>query len=160
MPLPELLFLVEPATLPERGGRIRLKPIHVAVVYFEHLAAREHHASPRRPQRHHRLIAQFLFVVAHQSHEQFTALCGEVTVAFAVIAVNPLEKVGERESLAFDPHPQLRLVVGGEHTGVPEGVLAQCDAVVRIPMAGFIRSYNLQAAVAMIAAERMRQEQA
>ena len=51
-------------------------------------------------------------------------------------------------------------VVGGEHAGVPEGVLAQCDAVVRIPMAGFIRSYNLQAAVAMIAAERMRQEQA
>lgn len=49
-------------------------------------------------------------------------------------------------------------VVGGEHAGVPETLLERCDAVVRIPMAGFIRSYNLQAAVAVIAAERMRQQ--
>jgi tRNA G18 (ribose-2'-O)-methylase SpoU len=37
-------------------------------------------------------------------------------------------------------------------------VLAAADAVVRIPMAGFLRSYNLQAAVAIVAAERMRQD--
>jgi tRNA G18 (ribose-2'-O)-methylase SpoU len=48
-------------------------------------------------------------------------------------------------------------VVGGEAEGIPESVLEGCDAVARIPMAGFIRSYNLQAAVAVMAAERMRQ---
>jgi tRNA G18 (ribose-2'-O)-methylase SpoU len=36
-------------------------------------------------------------------------------------------------------------------------VLDSCDLVVRIPMAGFVASYNLQAAVAAIAAERFRQ---
>ena len=42
------------------------------------------------------------------------------------------------------------LVVGAEAEGVPR-------EVVRIPMAGFIASYNLQTAVAAIAAERFRQ---
>jgi TrmH family RNA methyltransferase len=48
-------------------------------------------------------------------------------------------------------------IVGGEGRGIPEPLLAECDAVLRIPMAGFIPSYNLQAAVAMIAGERLRQ---
>lgn len=49
------------------------------------------------------------------------------------------------------------LVVGAEAEGVPRAVLDVCDEVVRIPMAGFIASYNLQTAVAAIAAERFRQ---
>jgi len=49
------------------------------------------------------------------------------------------------------------LAVGGERRGLPEDVLARCHAVVRIPMAGFIPSYNLQAAVAVLAVERLRQ---
>jgi tRNA G18 (ribose-2'-O)-methylase SpoU len=48
-------------------------------------------------------------------------------------------------------------VVGGERQGTPPELLERCDAVVRIPMAGFIPSYNLQAAVAVLAAERLRQ---
>ena len=48
-------------------------------------------------------------------------------------------------------------VVGGEAEGVPATLLRRCDAVVRIPMEGFVTSYNLQAAVAMLAAERLRQ---
>ena len=71
-----------------------------------------------------------------------------------------LEDTGRAAPWEVDLTGPMLFVVGGEHAGVSEGVLAQCDAVVRIPMAGFIRSYNLQAAVAMIAAERMRQEQA
>jgi tRNA C32,U32 (ribose-2'-O)-methylase TrmJ len=42
--------------------------------------------------------------------------------------------------------------------GVPADLLAAADATVRIPMAGFIASYNLQAAVAAVAAERFRQQ--
>ncbi len=49
------------------------------------------------------------------------------------------------------------LVVGAEADGVPGEVLDVCDEVVRIPMGGFIASYNLQTAVAAIAAERFRQ---
>lgn len=48
-------------------------------------------------------------------------------------------------------------VVGGEANGIPGDVLARCQDVIRIPMRGFIPSYNLQAAMAVIAAERLRQ---
>jgi tRNA G18 (ribose-2'-O)-methylase SpoU len=48
-------------------------------------------------------------------------------------------------------------VIGGETRGIPAPVLARCDTVVRIPMAGFIPAYNLQAAMAAVAAERLRQ---
>jgi tRNA(Leu) C34 or U34 (ribose-2'-O)-methylase TrmL len=36
-------------------------------------------------------------------------------------------------------------------------VLDACDGALRIPMRGFIPSYNLQAAMAMVAGERLRQ---
>ena len=49
---------------------------------------------------------------------------------------------------------------GAEAEGIPRAVLSACDEVVRIPMAGFVASYNLQAAVAAIAAERFRQLEA
>ena len=48
-------------------------------------------------------------------------------------------------------------VVGGENGGIPPEVLARCDAAIRVPMAGFIPCYNLQAAVSAIATERLRQ---
>ena len=48
-------------------------------------------------------------------------------------------------------------VVGGEKHGIPDGLLQMADRVLRLPMLGFIPSYNLQAAMAMVAGERMRQ---
>jgi 23S rRNA (guanosine2251-2'-O)-methyltransferase len=48
-------------------------------------------------------------------------------------------------------------VVGGENGGVPGELLARCHARVRVPMAGFIPCYNLQAAVSAVASERLRQ---
>jgi tRNA G18 (ribose-2'-O)-methylase SpoU len=48
-------------------------------------------------------------------------------------------------------------VAGGESEGIPPALQRRCDAVTRIPMAGFVSSYNLQAAVAIVAAERLRQ---
>jgi tRNA G18 (ribose-2'-O)-methylase SpoU len=71
-----------------------------------------------------------------------------------------VEDVGELPPWAVDLRGPLLFVVGGEAAGVPAAALAQCDAVVRIPMAGCLRSYNLQAAVAIVAAERMRQLEA
>ena len=69
-----------------------------------------------------------------------------------------LEDTGTAAPWEVDLTGPALFVVGGEHAGVPDELLAQSDQVVRIPMEGFIRSYNLQAAVAIIAAERMRQE--
>jgi tRNA G18 (ribose-2'-O)-methylase SpoU len=51
----------------------------------------------------------------------------------------------------------LLLVAGGESDGIPPALQRRCDAVTRIPMEGFVSSYNLQAAVAIVAAERLRQ---
>ena len=51
----------------------------------------------------------------------------------------------------------LLLVVGAEAEGIPRRLLDACDAVTRLPMAGFIASYNLQTAVAAVAMERFRQ---
>ena len=48
-------------------------------------------------------------------------------------------------------------VVGAEDEGVPRELLDLCDETVRIPMEGFIRSYNLQVAVAVLGVERLRQ---
>jgi TrmH family RNA methyltransferase len=48
-------------------------------------------------------------------------------------------------------------VVGNERRGIADGVLARCDEVVRVPAAGFIPSYNVHAALAAVATERLRQ---
>jgi len=48
-------------------------------------------------------------------------------------------------------------VIGGESRGIPTPVLARCDTVLRIPMRGFVPAYNLQAAMAIVAGERLRQ---
>lgn len=69
-----------------------------------------------------------------------------------------LEDVGDAAPWEADLTGPVLFVVGGEHSGIPPEMLARCDAVVRIPMQGFIRSYNLQAAVAIAAAERLRQQ--
>ena len=68
-----------------------------------------------------------------------------------------VEDVGREAPWQVDLTGPLLLVVGAEAEGVPRSVLERCDHVVRIPMAGFIASYNLQAAVAAVAAERLRQ---
>lgn len=51
------------------------------------------------------------------------------------------------------------LVVGAERAGVSEAVLAASDAVVKLPMGGFVPSYNLQVAVSVLAVEALRQRQ-
>jgi TrmH family RNA methyltransferase len=87
--------------------------------------------------------------------------CAAATVLDAARAAGrraiALEDSGDRAPWEVDLTGPVLFAVGSEHAGVPESVLAGCDAVVRIPTAGFIRSYNLQAAVAIAAAERLRQ---
>jgi 23S rRNA (guanosine2251-2'-O)-methyltransferase len=68
-----------------------------------------------------------------------------------------LEDVGDRAPWQVDLSGAIVLLVGSERDGVAPELLARCDAVVAVPMAGFVPSYNLQAAISAIAAERLRQ---
>jgi TrmH family RNA methyltransferase len=68
-----------------------------------------------------------------------------------------IEDVGETAPWQVDLTGPALFVIGGEEPGVPPDLLERCDAIVRVPMGGFIRSYNLQAALAALAAERLRQ---
>jgi TrmH family RNA methyltransferase len=68
-----------------------------------------------------------------------------------------IEDVGRRAPWEMTLDGPVLFVVGGERHGIPAEVLAECDDVIRIPMRGFIPSYNLQAAMAAVAYERLRQ---
>ena len=68
-----------------------------------------------------------------------------------------VEDVGKRAPWEVDLTRPALLVLGGERYGIPPEVLERCDEALRIPMAGFIPSYNLQAAMAVVAVERLRQ---
>ena len=67
------------------------------------------------------------------------------------------EDCGDRAPWDVDLTGRTLLIVGGEQDGVPPEVLADCDAVTRIPMPGFIPSYNIQAALSAACFERLRQ---
>lgn len=68
-----------------------------------------------------------------------------------------IEDVGGPAPWELDLTVPVLLIVGGERSGIPEAVIRECDDVMRLPMPGFIPSYNLQAAMAMVAGERLRQ---
>jgi TrmH family RNA methyltransferase len=65
--------------------------------------------------------------------------------------------VGRRAPWQVDLLPPALFVIGGERYGIPPELLERCDETLRIPVAGFIPSYNLQAAMAAVAIERLRQ---
>lgn len=71
-----------------------------------------------------------------------------------------IEDSGKTAPWDADLRGPVLFVIGGETRGIPAPVLARCDTVLRIPMAGFIPAYNLQAAMAAVAAERLRQTRA
>ncbi|HEY8495090.1 MAG TPA: TrmH family RNA methyltransferase [Myxococcota bacterium] len=68
-----------------------------------------------------------------------------------------IEDVGRRAPWEVDLRGRVLFVIGGERHGLDPALLARCDEVVRVPMAGFVPSYNLQAAMAAVAVERLRQ---
>lgn len=85
---------------------------------------------------------------------------GEEACALARAAgrrIIAVEDRGTRAPWECALSPASLFVVGAEETGVPEAILAGADEVLRLPMEGFIPSYNLQAAMAMVIAELLRQ---
>ena len=68
-----------------------------------------------------------------------------------------LDDTGTRAPWELDLRGPCVFVVGAENGGIPSALLERCQARVRVPMAGFIPCYNLQAAVSAVAVERLRQ---
>lgn len=75
----------------------------------------------------------------------------------AGLSIVAVEDVGEQAPWEVDLRRATLCILGGERSGLPRDVLDVCDARVRIPMAGFVPSYNVQGALASIATERLRQ---
>ena len=71
-----------------------------------------------------------------------------------VVAV---EDVGKHAPWQVDLRGPVLIIVGGEEAGISEALRSQADAIVRVPMHGFLPSYNLQAAMAIVMGERLRQ---
>jgi len=69
-----------------------------------------------------------------------------------------IEDSGSTEPWDADLSAPCMLVIGGERHGIPEQLLNECDLVVRVPMGGFLPSYNLQAPLAVVATEALRQK--
>ena len=67
------------------------------------------------------------------------------------------EDVGTIPPWEADLCGDVLLVVGAEREGVSEAALAAADQIIRLPMAGFVPSYNLQVAISSLAIEALRQ---
>ena len=76
------------------------------------------------------------------------------SAGFRVVA---LEDTGSLEPWEEDLTGDVLLVLGGEKDGISDSILGECDSVLRVPMSGFVPSYNLQAPMAIVAAEALRQ---
>ncbi|MGB1500035.1 MAG: TrmH family RNA methyltransferase, partial [Poseidonia sp.] len=75
---------------------------------------------------------------------------------FRIIAA---EDVGTKGPWDEDMTGDVILVVGAERDGVSPEVLEAADGVVKLPMDGFVPSYNLQVAVSVLAVEALRQRE-
>ncbi|MFT7622122.1 MAG: tRNA G18 (ribose-2'-O)-methylase SpoU [Myxococcota bacterium] len=72
-------------------------------------------------------------------------------------AVIAIESSGTVAPWEVDLTGRPLLILGGEREGIPQSVLEAADQIIRLPMPGFIPSFNVQAAAAAVAAERLRQ---
>jgi len=87
--------------------------------------------------------------VVYASTEEILAACNRRIVV--------AEDVGDKAPWDSDLTGNVMLVVGAENAGVSKDVLDAADDIVRLPMPGFVPSYNLQVAVSALAIERLRQ---
>ena len=72
-------------------------------------------------------------------------------------AVFGVEDIGTRSPWEVDLTGPTLFVIGAERDGIPTALLSRCDEVLKLPMAGFVPAYNVQAAMAAVALERLRQ---
>lgn len=68
-----------------------------------------------------------------------------------------LETEGDRTPWSAALEGAVAVFLGGEAEGIPAAILGEMDEVLRIPMRGFIPSYNVQAAAGIVLGEWLRQ---
>lgn len=96
--------------------------------------------------------ASDLLPVVYTNTEQALRLAAERGVQRIAV-----EDSGTRLPWQVDLRAPSLCIIGNEQTGIDAELLARCDCSIRIPMAGFVPSYNVQAAMTAIAVERLRQ---
>jgi len=74
------------------------------------------------------------------------------------LTVVAAEDTGDRGPWEVDLTKDVLLVVGAERDGVCQETLTAADFIVKLPMDGFVPSYNLQVAVSVLAVEALRQK--
>jgi TrmH family RNA methyltransferase len=74
-----------------------------------------------------------------------------------VVGTSP---AGDRDYREADYSGETVLLMGSERVGLSEAQLALCDAVVRVPMLGYVESLNLSIAAALVLYEVLRQQEA
>jgi len=105
--------------------------------------------SERRTVRRAGMRANRFIPVIYASTEEILAECNRKIVV--------AEDVGDKAPWDTDLTGNVMLVVGAENSGVSQEVLDAANEIVRLPMPGFVPSYNLQVAVSALAIERLRQ---
>ena len=105
----------------------------------------------RRTIRRASMRATRFIPVVYATTEEILAACNRRIVV--------AEDVGGKAPWETDLTGDVLLVVGAENAGVSKEVLEAADDIVRLPMPGFIPSYNLQAAISSLAIERLRQSE-
>ena len=75
------------------------------------------------------------------------------------IRVIVAEDVGTIAPWESDLTGDVLIVIGAEREGVSQESLDAADQIIRLPMEGFIPSYNLQVAISSLAIEAIRQRQ-
>ena len=118
-----------------------------AVIIDGPLNNQERSASKRASMKAHRFIPVFWRNAIESI--QFAKQAG-----FRIIAV---EDVGEKTPWEADLTGDVILIVGGEREGISDEVLSSVDEIIRIPMTGFVPSFNLQAPLSSVAIEAQRQ---
>ena len=105
----------------------------------------------RRTIRRASMRATRFIPVVYATTEEILAACNRRIVV--------AEDVGDKAPWEADLTGDVLLVVGAENAGVSQEVLDAADEIVRLPMPGFIPSYNLQVAISSLAMERLRQSE-
>jgi|TARA_B110000444_G_scaffold37195_1_gene32700 tRNA G18 (ribose-2'-O)-methylase SpoU len=118
-----------------------------AVIIDAQLNNSERSAAKRASMKAHR------FLPVHWT-SGYEAILMAKKFGFRIISV---EDVGVSAPWDVDMTGNVILIVGGERNGIPSDILAESDEIVRIPMSGFVPSFNLQAPLSAVAIEAQRQ---
>jgi len=145
-----LIWLLAGAAYPVNiGFCIRTAEVSGADAVFvdAELSNTERKAAKRASMKAHRFIPVFW-------GDGFEAAKSAKDRGFKIVS---LEDIGGKTPWNTDLTGNIMLIVGGERNGIPQNILDISDEIIRVPMSGFVPSFNLQAPLSVVAIEAQRQ---